>query len=417
MKVCLYEDHTWKNFLPLTYLRPVFDLIYGASTLRQRVSELTTIDALLVRQELGKLYPGSSRARDSEPVLYLNGAALWKNLPHLDSESSWAGFDGGNKLVCLFVRDPAEFDEGIFFDKERLSNFAHHLPGIDLGDSCKLIEWPWEIIRQQESVLSRDLSTSNNGPGRSVEKFPGVHMLNPSQVSIDQTAKIGPCTVIDAEDGPVRISAGVRILPHSWLKGPVYVGPGSIVQAASRIREGSYIGPVCKVGGEIECSIIQGYSNKQHDGFLGHSYLGEWVNVGADSLNSDLKNTYGTVRMPINGIEHDTGCQFLGMIVGDHSKIGINVSVPTGAVIGISSNVATVPCPKFIPSFTWLTADGTAGYDIDRALLVSSRMMARRDKSLSPEEIDHLRWCHGHASEIESAEPYAKTGPVEKNTL
>ena len=148
------------------------------------------------------------------------------------------------------------------------------------------------------------------------------------------------------------------------------------------VREGTSLGPVCKIGGEIECSIIHGYSNKQHTGFLGHAYVGEWVNLGAGCTNSDLKNTYGSVRVPINGKEVDSGETFVGMLVGDHS---INTSFATGAVMGTCCNVFLSSYPsKFIPSFSWYTDKGLAKYDAQRGIAVARKVMARRKKDMTP---------------------------------
>ena len=170
------------------------------------------------------------------------------------------------------------------------------------------------------------------------------------------------------------------------MQGPAYIADDCLLQPGTTIHSGTTIGPCSKVGGEIEASIIQGYSNKQHDGFLGHSYIGSWVNIGADCLNSDLKNTYGTVRVPINGREVDSGELFVGMIVGDHSKLGINASFPTGAVVGFCSSVFTSRSPKFVPSFTWLNGDVAQHYDEQRGLEVARKVMARRNKSMSSAE-------------------------------
>jgi UDP-N-acetylglucosamine diphosphorylase/glucosamine-1-phosphate N-acetyltransferase len=144
---------------------------------------------------------------------------------------------------------------------------------------------------------------------------------------------------------------------------------------------------VCKVGGEIEASIIHGYSNKQHDGFLGHSYLGEWINIAADCINSDLKNTYGEVTVPINGVETPSGETFVGLTMGDHSKSGVNLSFPTGAVVGFASNVflSKLP-PKFVPSFSWYTDADRSEYDAQRGVEVARRVMARRNRRMSPAE-------------------------------
>jgi UDP-N-acetylglucosamine diphosphorylase/glucosamine-1-phosphate N-acetyltransferase len=184
----------------------------------------------------------------------------------------------------------------------------------------------------------------------------------------------------------VWIGRRVTILPHCYVQGPAYIGDCSFLQVGTVIHAGTSIGPVCKVGGEIEASIIQGYSNKQHDGFLGHSYVGSWVNIAADCVSSDLKNTYGTVRVPINGRDVDTCELFVGMIFGDHSKTGINVSFPTGSVIGFCSNVLALRSPKFVPSFTWIDDGSMEHFDVQRGLAIARKVMARRNRTMTAAE-------------------------------
>jgi UDP-N-acetylglucosamine diphosphorylase/glucosamine-1-phosphate N-acetyltransferase len=190
--------------------------------------------------------------------------------------------------------------------------------------------------------------------------------------------------VLDAEEGPIYIGANVKISPHVSIQGPCYIGEDTLIQASAVIREATSIGPVCKVGGEVEASIIHSYSNKQHDGFLGHSYLGQWINIAADSINSDLKNTYGKVRVPINGIEVDSGQMFVGLTVGDHSKCGINSSFATGSIVGFSANLfMSAHIPKFVPSFAWYTDSCRESYDAQRGLEVARKVMARRKVELA----------------------------------
>jgi hypothetical protein len=146
---------------------------------------------------------------------------------------------------------------------------------------------------------------------------------------------------------------------------------------------------MCKIGGEIDACIIDGYSNKQHGGFLGHAYVGRWVNIGAGAENSDLKNTYSPVRSPVRGQDVDTGGLLFGGVIGDHAKLGINTSIPTGAVIGFAAMAATSrTLPKFVPSFAWLTDDGMAQGKPDRLLDVATRMMVRRKVDMTDAEVE-----------------------------
>jgi UDP-N-acetylglucosamine diphosphorylase/glucosamine-1-phosphate N-acetyltransferase len=207
----------------------------------------------------------------------------------------------------------------------------------------------------------------------------GSHLLGLESIQIGRHTRIKPCVVIDAENGPVWIADNVTVQPHSYIQGPAYIGPGCLLQPGTVIREGTTIGPNCKVGGDIEGSILHGNSHKQHDGYLGHSYVGSWVSIAADCINSDLKNTYGTVRVPINGREVETGEMLVGTLVGDYSKTAVNVSFPTGAVVGFCSNVLTPRSPKFVPSFAWLDGDTLQPYDAIQALAIARTVMLRRN--------------------------------------
>ncbi len=166
--------------------------------------------------------------------------------------------------------------------------------------------------------------------------------------------------------------------------GPCSIGNGTIVKAGARIYEDTSVGEVCKVGGEVESSIIHSFSNKQHDGFLGHSYLGMWVNLGADTNNSDLKNNYGSVKVVINDEQIDSGSQFMGLTMGDHAKTAINTMFNTGTVVGVACNVfgGGFP-PKYIPSFTWGGPEAITTYAMERSIEVAKRAMARRNVQLT----------------------------------
>jgi len=185
----------------------------------------------------------------------------------------------------------------------------------------------------------------------------------------------------------VVIGEGATIQPHACVCGPAYVGPASVVFPYSHIHGGTSIGPVCKVGGEVDSCVFQGYSNKAHGGFLGHAYIGSWVNIGAETTNSNLKNTYSTVRVPINGQDIDTGLMFFGCVISDHVKTGIQQAIPTGAVIGFASNVAgSRILPPFIRSFTWLTDRGFEDGDAARLARTAAKAMERRRMSLTAAE-------------------------------
>jgi len=206
-------------------------------------------------------------------------------------------------------------------------------------------------------------------------------------VFIAPGARIHPTVVLDAEGGPLYIDSDVEILPHTRVEGPGYLGPKTILYGG-KIREGCTLGPVCRVGGEVEESIIHGYSNKYHDGFLGHSYLGSWVNLGALTTNSDLKNDYGTVDVHMCGKLQDTGDTKVGSFIGDHTKTSIGTLLNTGTYLGMMCNILASgePAPKFIPDFVWQVRGKFLRARMKDALSTARTAMGRRKKELTEAE-------------------------------
>ena len=258
-----------------------------------------------------------------------------------------------------------------------------------------LIEYPWDLICKNGEEISNDLRLPSVRAGfkTAPNKNRGnISFVNQKNIFISKTAKIHPGVVIDAGGGPVVIDDGAVIMANSVIIGPAYIGKGTVIKALSKIYGGTSIGPMCKVGGEVEATIFQGYSNKQHEGFIGHSLIGEWVNLGAGTNNSDLKNDYTNVKMKINGKETDTGKMFMGAVIGDHTKTGINTMINTGTVIGVSCNLFGAGyLPKYVPSFSWGGPGGLQEYRIDKAVETARAAMKRRNAEMSKEYEKLLR--------------------------
>ncbi len=425
-EIVVYEDSHWPHFLPLVYVRPVWHLrcgMWDLLTRIRRVASLPTgadscgvpgVNVGETRLENRGLAPRSGptlwcrpeladvvREQTGQPVnaplsghaLLLNGRGLWRHIPEVRmTDSAWVGtVNDGRDIACVSAESTlaASLSSAVMLDERRLAACLDGLPRRDVSDDVSLFHWPWELIHRNEASIADDwlsvrelaaedrIASDNN-------VAEGSYLLAPESIRIGSGSRIKPCVVIDAENGPVWIGDAVKILPHTYIEGPCFIGDGSLIQAGSRIHAGTTLGPRSKVGGEVEASIIHGYSNKQHDGFLGHSYIGSWVNLAADCINSDLKNTYGTVRVPINGRDVETNEIFVGMLVGDYSKAGINTSFPTGTVLGFCSMIFATHSPKFVPSFSWINGPDREPYDVTRALLMARRMMSRREKAISP---------------------------------
>ena len=403
--VVVFEDDHVGSLCPLAFTRPVFDLICGILPLREKV-------CTYLRAAVGKgMKPFWHQLPEGDPDIrfhlrdYLasgHGAAVasyqalaeqfdsltFINGRLLFGEDTLDGFDAGwrGKYVCgdnvVMANVSKDMIPGL--DRYRGALLGSHvfsdLPAREL--KARLIQYPWELVSLNGEEIDRDFALLG-GAGSHAEVPAGVHVVGKDNLRMGKGVKLGPGAVIDASSGPVNLDSEVVLMPNASLQGPVHVGSGTTVRMGATIYGGTSIGPVCKIGGEIGETIIQGYSNKQHGGFLGHSYLGEWVNLGAGTNVSDLKNNYSTVRVSIDGKEVDSGEMFVGVFMGDHSKSGIGTILNTGTVVGVCCNVfgGDYP-PKNIPSFTWGGSSGFEEYDPDKAIETAVRATGRRGRTL-----------------------------------
>ena len=385
----IFEDAGFEKLLPLAYWRAVFELRCGCRTLRERIChQLRTEEpALYVRdylKEVTSLQQLGRVCQQIEPAgrtLFVNGRALlWEPIEQSPVEvAAWRD----NQLLYVWADQSLAktLTAQVFLDHERLSATLERVPSVE--SDLTLIEYPWELVHQNIKALEADWATSGNA-GIAGKVYAGAHLLAQENITIGPGSVIKPGTVLDAEPGPIMIGENVTIRPNCTLEGPLFIGDKSLIQPGAVINEGVSIGPVCKVGGELESSIIHSHSNKQHDGFLGHSYVGQWVNLAADTINSDLKNTYGPVRVPINGREVDSGEMFVGLTVGDHSKTSVNSMFSTGSVVGFGCSVFSSRfAPRFVPSFSWLTDSGCFEAIPEKTVAVAEQVMARRNVPLS----------------------------------
>ncbi len=253
--------------------------------------------------------------------------------------------------------------------------------------NCVRFNYSWDPIYSNGRAIADDLPLATGLHPMVNGDFPGVWANHPDRIYIGENCKIAPGVVLDADDGPIIISPGTKIMPNAVVLGPAFIGENCLIKIGAKIYHDCSFGQWCKIGGEVENSIMHSYSNKQHEGFLGHSYLGEWVNLGADTNNSDLKNTYSNIKIRMEGREIDSGRMFLGVICGDHTKTGINTMFTTGTVCGVAGIlVREWFLPNFIPSFSWGGAKTSPIYKVSKAIETARIVMARRGKELLPEE-------------------------------
>lgn len=407
MNIALFEDDGYERLLPLTWLRATFELVVGKDRLLDKVRAHLGphVARLFVRPELKTVVAARNPldpVERSGDWLILNGRARLMPLAKLPPVGVAWRRDG--RLIAAMVGAAAveSLTPELFLDRERFDEWAAALKGEEPPDGLELIKWPWDLTTGNAAELRRQC------PGHQDESralaFRGVHFVHPEQICVAPRALLKPGVVLDADEGPVYIDTGALIEPNAVVQGPAYIGPRAVLRAGAVIRPGTTIGPVCKVGGEISSSIFHGYANKQHDGYLGHSYISPWVNLGADTVTSDLKNTYGTIRVFINGRGVETGQHFIGSIIGDHAKTGIGTILPTGCVIGVSANVFMHHAvPKFVPSFAWLTDDGLETCRVEKALQIAGVVMGRRDVELTPADRELLELVAYRARQVEAA--------------
>ncbi|MBK8946531.1 MAG: glucose-1-phosphate thymidylyltransferase [Ignavibacteriae bacterium] len=389
--ICIFEDEEYKQLQPLTFFRPSYHLKCGILSLHRKIRrnypnvrvELNTRGYL--RNVIKQNHPSEIVNHVmSDMMLFLNGRILVDdtlvNQIPLDGKDEI--FVSKNNFIGARVSEKnLESISNSLKDVLSINDFPE-LPRKEVD--VTIINYPWDLITYNHQELIKDFKKLTSESENFIKDFPGVYFLNKENIFLGKDVKIKPGVILDAEEGPIFIGDNVQILHNASIQGPVFIGEETIVKMSATIYHNTSVGKVSKIGGEIENTIIHSYSNKQHNGFLGNSYLGSWVNLGAGTTNSDLKNNYGTIKVLINNQQIDSGKQFVGLTMGDHSKAAINTSFNTGAVVGVSSNIfgGTFP-PRYIPSFSWGGSEALTTYDIDRSIEVAERVMQRRNVILT----------------------------------
>ncbi len=249
----------------------------------------------------------------------------------------------------------------------------------------------WDALTINAKQIGQDLALMQSKL-RDVEIPSFVHTCGSNEIVCETQPTLLPGVVLDSTSGPIVFGNNATVMHNSVIMGPAFIGDNCTIKSGAKIYPECTFGPWCKVGGELENTIFQAYSNKQHDGFMGHSFISEWVNIGADTNTSDLKNNYGNVRVVMGQHTIDTGRMFLGFLCGDHTKTAINTQLNTGTLCGVSSNIFTTHFPpKYIPSFSWGGSEHSEPYSIDKALETAARVMSRRKKTMLSIEETILR--------------------------
>lgn len=434
MDLCLFEDAHVPHLRPLVETRAAFDLRLGIRSIVETTCDAFGIGAenlaLHTRLALAGVtrrdHPGARvlTAEDSEPGNRLTGDVLFANARWiamgetvdmlkevLRSRDRACAFVVGDVVVAAWM--PGADLPPDTFHRADLTPVFSNLPTEELGDAPELIRHPWDVIGHIDASIRRDFNDllsynilEDVYDRTDATVHPSVVATAPENIYIAPGATVKPGAILDGSTGPIYLDTDSTVFEHAVVKGPVYLGAKSQIKAQADVAN-TAIGTWSKVGGEVHDSVLHSLSNKGHQGFLGHSYLGRWCNLGADTNTSNLKNDYGTVTAydPAQGDFVDTGRQFAGLLMGDHSKCGINTMFNTGTVVGTGCNLfgGDFP-PRYVPPFSWGgPRDGFTTYRIGKALEVADTVMRRRDTYLDDAEADLLRQIHAESAHERSA--------------
>jgi UDP-N-acetylglucosamine diphosphorylase/glucosamine-1-phosphate N-acetyltransferase len=371
MNYILFDGSVRNQLLPFTFTRPVADIRVGILTIREKWEKHLGFTTTSVTEDY---------LSDKYPMVELERNVLI-NASFLPSED----------LVSQ-IKDLSE-NQAIFYKDEPIAFFSFEGQDVDfedfsiteyVGDDLLRIEHTWDIFSKNGEAIQRDFDLITKG--RTSQPIPEMTpVFSPENIFIEEGAKLPLCS-LNATNGPIYIGKDSEIMEGCMIRGPFALCEGAIVKMSAKIYGPTTIGPYSRAGGEINNSVLFGYSNKGHDGFLGNSVLGEWCNLGADTNNSNLKNNYAEVRLwdyETEGFAR-TGLQFCGLMMGDHSKCGINTMFNTGTVVGVSANIFGSGFPRnFIPSFSWGGSAGMSTYLTKKAFEVCKVVMSRRNVEFS----------------------------------
>lgn len=373
MNYILFDGPHRNALLPFTFTRPVADIRVGILTIREKWEKhLGSTTTSITEDYLSEKWP----MVEMENNIMINASylpndilvAMIKNLEH-----NQAIFQE-DEVVAFYAKEGEEVD----FDS---------FEGIEFSNDCIKIENTWDIFQKNEVAIREDFELLTED--RFSQPIPkSVNVIAPENIFIEEGAKLEFVT-LNASTGPIYIGKNAEIMEGSVIRGPFALCESGRVKLATKVYGATTVGPHSVIGGEVNNSVLFGYSNKGHDGFLGNAVLGEWCNIGADSNNSNLKNNYEEVKLWSYETENfaKTGLQFCGLMMGDHSKCGINTMFNTGTVVGVSTNIFGAGFPRnFVPSFSWGGASGFTTYLTKKAFETAKIVMARRNVEFSEED-------------------------------
>lgn len=373
MNYILFDGPHRTALLPFTFTRPVADIRVGILTIREKWEK----------------HLGSTTTSITEDYL----SEKWPMVEMENNVMINASFLPNDILVAMIKN--LEYNQAIFQEEEVVAFYAKEGEEVDFdsfeiiefSNDCIKIENTWDIFQKNEVAILEDFELLTED--RFSQPIPkSVNVIAPENIFIEEGAKLEFVT-LNASTGPIYIGKNAEIMEGSVIRGPFALCESGRVKLATKVYGATTVGPHSVIGGEVNNSVLFGYSNKGHDGFLGNAVLGEWCNIGADSNNSNLKNNYEEVKLWSYETENfaKTGLQFCGLMMGDHSKCGINTMFNTGTVVGVSTNIFGAGFPRnFVPSFSWGGASGFTTYLTKKAFETAKIVMARRNVEFSEED-------------------------------
>lgn len=373
-QIILYDPSYIQQLYPLALTRSVADFRVGIFTIRSKwENHLQQTTQVLTNKYLQALYSVPSASAQN---LYINAAVLPTEeiVAAIRALKYGQTLKSGAQTIAFSSAQNFEYLADLY-------TAVNQAESVLLDAEVNVIQHNWDVFKQNGDQIKSDVKLIESTTQFQQNALSNcLHVQNAAQVFVEKGAEVGAC-IFNASEGPIYIGKQVKVLDGAVLKGPIAICDNAVVKMSAKLYGETTIGPHCKVGGEISNSILFGYSNKGHDGYLGNSVIGEWCNLGADTNNSNLKNNYSTIKCwdyETAGYKN-SGLQFCGLIMGDHAKSGINTMFNTGTVVGVAANVfgGGFP-PKFIPSFSWGGVDGFTTFKLEKAYEMATNMMKRR---------------------------------------
>lgn len=378
--IILFDDSSRDNLLPLTFTRPIAALRIGILTIKEKwEKELEGNYSYLTEDYLSKKFPSNYAANN----LYINGGIcpnqdLINEIGNLTTEEALVN---GETIIAILTEKQITSLKEINWKGNKKESSTDYLK----------VDYPWDIFSKNGEAIEADFKVLTDGRTSAPISDTNI-IIGKENIFVEEGATIEAST-LNGKTGPIYIGKDAEVMEGSVVRGPLALCDHGVLKLATKIYGPTTVGPHSKVGGEVNNSVIIGYSNKGHDGFIGNTVIGEWCNLGADTNTSNLKNNYANVRLwnyP-SGRFADTGLQFCGLIMGDHSKCGINTMFNTGTVVGVNANIFGSGFPRnFIPSYSWGGASGQTTYKLNKVFEVAEIVMSRRGVQLDDQEKEIL---------------------------